>query len=280
MHHTGNIPKEAVIKKIEQQTADTWTFTLELKDSEHKKSYSFKPGQFNMVTIPAIGESAISISSDPASSGMLEHTVRKVGSVTGVLFGLKDGDVLGIRGPYGTSWPVEEAKGRDVVIITGGIGLAPLRPVICHILNNRKDYGKVDIVYGARTCKDMLYTKEFTSWQDKKNDINLVLTVDKVEDGDKWDKNVGVVTTCFDKANLDPKNTVVMTCGPEIMMKFVVKCLKEKGFSDEQIYVSLERRMQCGVGRCGHCQIGKYFVCKDGAVFRYDQVKGLPDLGI
>lgn len=280
MHHTGNTPKEAAIKKIEKQTADTYTFTLEFKKKEDKDLYSFLPGQFNMLTLPGIGESAISISSDSANKNTIDHTVRKVGSATGVLFNYKEGDILGIRGAYGSAWPMDKAVGKDVIIIAGGVGLAPVRPAIMHIFNNRKKYGKFKIISGARSCDNMLFTKEFSSWQDKKNEVELILTVDKVNEGEKWEHNVGVVTTCFDKACLTASNSIVITCGPEIMMKFVVKELLKKGFREDQVYVSLERRMQCGVGRCGHCQIGKYFVCKDGPVFSYDQVKGLPDLHI
>lgn len=280
MHHTGNIPKEAVIKKIEKQTQDTWTFKLEFKDKEDRNSYSFLPGQFNMLTLPGIGEAAISISSDPDNKNTIDHTVRKVGSVTGVLFNFKEGATVGVRGPYGSAWPMDKAKGKDVIIIAGGVGLAPVRPAIMHIFKNRKDYGKFKIISGARSCDNMLFTKEFSSWQDKKHDVELILTVDKVNENEKWEHNVGVVTTCFDNACLDAGNSIVITCGPEIMMKFVVKELLKKGFKEEQIYVSLERRMQCGVRRCGHCQIGKYFVCKDGPVFSYDMVKGLPDLHI
>lgn len=280
MHNTGNIPKETVIKKIEKQTDDTFTFVLEFKDKEEAKAYSFAPGQFNMLTLPGIGEIAISISGDPANKNIVEHTVRRVGSVTGVLFNFKEGASIGLRGAYGAAWPMDKAKGKDVYIVAGGVGLAPVRPAILHILNNRKDYGKVKIIFGARSCNNMLFTKEFCGWQDKKNDIELTLTVDKVNEGEKWEHNVGVVTTCFDKACLTAPNSIVMTCGPEIMMRFAVKELLKKGFKEDQIYVSLERRMQCGVGRCGHCQIGKYFVCKDGPVFAYDMVKGLPDLHI
>lgn len=280
MHHTGNIPKEAVIKKIEKQTQDTYTFTLEFKDKEDRNTYSFLPGQFNMLTLPGIGEAAISISSDPANKNTIDHTVKKVGSVTGVLFNFKEGASVGVRGPYGSAWPMDKAKGKDVIIVAGGVGLAPVRPVIMHIFKNRKDYGKFKIISGARNINKMLFTKEFSSWQDKKHDVELILTVDKVNEGEKWEHNVGVVTTCFDNACLDAGNSIVITCGPEIMMKFVVKELLKKGFKEDQIYVSLERRMQCGVGRCGHCQIGKYFVCKDGPVFSYDKVNGLPDLHI
>lgn len=280
MHHTGNIPKEAVIKKIEKQTNDMYTFTLEFKNKKDKKAYSFLPGQFNMLTLPGIGEAAISISSSPANKNTFDHTVRKVGSVTGVLFNLKKGSSLGVRGPYGSAWPLDKAKGKNIIIVAGGVGLAPVRPVVMHILNNRKDYGKLKVIFGAKTCKSMLFLKELCNWRNKKNDLELMLTVDKVNEGDKWEHNVGVVTTCFDKACLTAQDSVVITCGPEIMMKFAAKELLKKGFKENQIYVSLERRMQCGVGRCGHCQIGRYFVCKDGPVFSYDQVKGLPGLGI
>jgi NAD(P)H-flavin reductase len=267
-------PEKVVIKNTKDQTRDSRTLTLAFADGKKPNTYSFLPGQFNMLSLFGFGEAAISISSDPKIKDILDHTVRKVGNLTEGLFSLKKGDYLGLRGPFGKPWPVDEAKGKNVLIVSGGIGLAPLRPVIMHVANNRADYANFEILYGARNPGEMLFTDEFEQWRKIKN-TNLQLTVDAVPPGEKWNHTVGVVTVLFDKMQSRPKDTIVMTCGPEIMMHFGVQGLMKKGFAEDQIYVSLERRMKCGMAQCGACQIGPNFVCKDGPVFKSPIMKAL-----
>lgn len=274
------LPAEAKILDIKAQTHDTLTYKIALKDKDLQKKYSFQPGQFNMVHLSGIGEAPISLSSDTKhSKDFFEHTIRTVGSVTNNLAKLKPGAILGIRGPYGNSWPIEEAQNKNVLIITGGIGLAPLRPVITHILNNKDKYKKLEILYGARTPDDMIFKDEFDNWRSF-SDINLLLTADKVPENKKSEYNQGVVTALFDKMAITPKDSLVLICGPEIMMHFVVLGLLQIGFFSYQIYVSLERRMHCGIGKCGHCQIGPKFTCVDGPVFPYSEISGLIDMNV
>jgi NAD(P)H-flavin reductase len=268
------IPIKARIENVKQQTADTRTYTMRIAEGEEK--FYFKPGQFNMVSIMGFGEAPISISSEPYVHETFDHTIRAVGSITNYLETLKPGDFVGIRGPYGNSWPMEEAKGKNVLLVTGGIGLAPLRPMITQMFHERNDYGKIQILYGSRTPDDMLFTDEFDEWRKQPN-TELHLTVDKVSEGKSWGHTVGVVTALYDVAKLDPKNTIVVTCGPEIMMRFACKGLISRGFFATQIYLSMERRMKCGVGKCGHCQLGSHFCCTDGPVFRYDEARELHD---
>lgn len=270
------LPHEVKIIDIVDETHDTKTFHLTFADPEQQEDFFFNPGQFNMVTVFGIGEAPISISSHHNIHDSFEHTVRKVGNVTKAMFRLKTGDYLRLRGPYGTGWPVEQAKGKDVLIVAGGIGLAPLRPVIYSLINNRKDYGKIEILYGARTPLDALFTKQWEQWNAKK-DVIFRPTVDGVPDGIEWEHGVGLVTTLFDSMNSQPKNTLVMTCGPEIMMKFVVQGLLQKGFDSQDIFLSLERRMNCGISKCGFCQIGPKFVCQDGPVFSYYELQNLTE---
>lgn len=268
-------PYPAVIKAIKQQTKDTATYTLAFTDEQLRQEYSFDPGTFNMVSVFGVGEAPISISSGADEKDCFEHTIRAVGNLTNFLTTLKVGDTVGIRGPYGYGWPVEEMKGKNVLVVAGGIGLAPLRPVLKHIINRRAEYGKLEILYGARNPQEMLFTDEFSQWRTWP-DTNLLLTVDSPA-GTDWTENVGVVTTLFNQMTVEPENTIVVTCGPGIMMKFAVRDLLARGFKPEQIFVSLERRMSCGIKKCGNCQIGPLFVCQDGPVFRYSEVKDLPE---
>lgn len=268
-------PQKAVIKAVKDQTPDVRTYTFSFADPEVQESYTYDPGVFNLISVFGLGESAISISSSADLKGSFEHTIRAVGNVTNALAELKEGDVVGIRGPFGFGWPVEEAKGKDVLLVAGGIGLAPLRPVIKHIQAHRDEYGKFEILYGSRTPEGMLFTDEYDEWR-RMPDTRLHLTVDMVPPGVEWGHNIGVVTTLFNNISVDKENTIVVTCGPDIMMKFVVLDLLKRGWSPEQIYVSLERRMSCGIKKCGNCQMGPVFVCQDGPVFRYADIKDLP----
>lgn len=262
------IPDYAKVKKIIWETEDVFTLEL-IYLNEEKKVFDFKPGQFNMLYSFGVGESAISISSDSAKKKSILHTIHKVGFVTSELSKLKKGDIIGIRGPFGTSWPVDKITGKDVIIVAGGIGLAPLRPAIYHIFRNRKKYGKVTILYGARSHRDILYPVEIEHWK-KKYDAQIDVTVDKSDS--TWRGNVGVVTSLFNYIQINPANTVALTCGPEIMMKFTVDELINLGLNIQDIYVSLERNMKCALGFCGHCQYGPNFVCKEGPVFKFSQV--------
>jgi NAD(P)H-flavin reductase len=267
------IPKEAVIQQIKPQTYDTITYTLSFVDPEVKQQYRFAPGQFNMVSVFGFGEAPISISSAPNGNGSFDHTVRAVGNLTKALSRMKVGDVVGIRGPYGTQWPVEEARGKDILVVAGGIGLAPLRPFILEVFRNRADYGRIEICYGARTPQDLLFTDEFDQWRSNPDTLVRV-TVDRAPNGD-WQGHIGVVTTLFNDLSVKPENTIALLCGPDIMMRFGIIDLLKRHYKPEDIYVSLERRMKCGVGMCGHCQCGPYFVCKDGPVFRYSDIQNV-----
>jgi NAD(P)H-flavin reductase len=223
-----------------------------------------------MLYLFGVGEIPISISGDPSKPKRLVHTTREVGTVTRAMRKLKRGEVLGVRGPFGSHWPVEDAKGNDVVIVTGGIGLAPLRPALYAILSEREKYGKVVLLYGARTPADILYRQELEQWR-ARFDLEVHVTVDRAMSG--WRGNVGVVTTLIPKAPFDPLNTHAFVCGPEIMMRFTVMELQKRGVPTDAIFLSMERNMKCAIGFCGHCQFGPTFVCKDGPVYRYDRIK-------
>ena len=256
------------VERVQDETYDT--FTLDLASSHGLGLAPFAPGQFNMLYAYGVGEVPISISGDPAKPKTLAHTIRAVGNVTKAMRKLNLGDKLGVRGPFGTSWPLEEAKGYDVVIVAGGIGMAPLRPSLYRLLSERREYGKVFLLYGARTPSDLLYPREFEQWQGR-SDLEVHVTVDRALRW--WRGNVGVVTTLIPKAAFDPTTTIVMVCGPEVMMRFTVAELQKRGVAEESIYISMERNMKCGFGFCGHCQLGPFFICKDGPVFRYDRIR-------
>jgi NAD(P)H-flavin reductase len=250
-------------------------FTLTLAPVQAGPPFTFEAGQFNMLFAPGVGEAAISMSGCAGTVDQVVHTIRAAGRVTKTLRSLKRGDVLGLRGPFGKPWPVREAEGHDVLLVAGGIGLAPLRPALCHMLEHRERFGRVNLLFGARSPQDILFAKEIETWRGR-FDVNVEVTVDRA--GADWHGRVGVVTTLVPRAQFDPANTAVFICGPEIMMHFTQRELDRRGVSDEHIWVSMERNMKCGVGFCGHCQFGPLFVCKDGPVFRYDRVASL--LGI
>ena len=258
-------PTPAKIINIIPETPDTKTFYFKPK----AKLEEPKPGQFTEIYIPGVGEAPVSVSGIE-SDGVIVQTVRSIGTLTEYLFKLRRGDLIGIRGPYGKGWPIEKLKDRDVLIVGGGIGLAPLRSVIKEVERNRRDYGRLSILYGARNPSLLLYRYEFDEYRKIPNS-ELLLTVDRADE--TWTGNVGVVTQLIPKASVDPRNAVALVCGPEIMMRFTVKALEEQGFKGNQIYLSLERRMKCGVGLCGHCQVGPYLVCRNGPVFPYWMIK-------
>lgn len=264
-------PNLAVIKKVRKETHDTNTYTLEFSDKKLQKSFLPAPGQFMMLSLFGIGESAISLS-DTSNNGSVTTTIRNVGSVTNAILRLKEGDFIGMRGPYGNGWPLERAEGKNVLIVVGGMGIVPLRGVVNHIKNNRKKFGDLEIIYGARTPDDMLFRYEFEKWKQIKK-TRMDLTVDELPIETTSKCKIGLVTSCFPSMKTHHKNAIALVCGPEIMMRYAAKCLETIGFKDRQIYLSLERRMKCGIGKCGHCQIGLKYVCKDGPVFNYADIK-------
>ncbi len=262
-------PTWAQVCDITKEVEGVSTYWFQFTDPKVREAYSFRPGQFNMIYVPGFGEAAISISSDPSKADTIGHSVRFVGNVTHAVARLKVGDVVGLRGPFGTSWPIEDLTGKDVFIATGGIGLPPLRPVLYHILHNRDEYGKVTLLYGARTPDQLMYSDEYDTW--RAAGIDLQLSVDR---GDaSWTGRVGVVPMWFYHFRIDPRKTAVLTCGPEIMIRFVIYESLARRIPNENVFVSLERNMKCGQGSCGHCQLGPYFVCKDGPVFRFDALQ-------
>jgi NAD(P)H-flavin reductase len=260
------IPRPFRVRRRLQENADS--FTLEIEPEGAATSFAFTPGQFNMLYIFGVGEVPISISGHSAARNTIAHTTRAVGTVTRALAKLKRGDLVGVRGPFGSSWPTEAALGRDTILIAGGIGLAPLRPVLFRLLGLRRKTSRLVLLCGARTPEDLLYARELESWGQK---CEVHVTVDRATGA--WRGNVGVVTTLISRMPLKAQTALAMICGPEIMMRFTVRELQKRGVSDNRIFVSLERNMKCATGFCGHCQFGPEFICKDGPVFPYDRVK-------
>jgi NAD(P)H-flavin reductase len=263
------VPVTASITSIQPEAPGIATYTVAFTDPVWREVYRFRPGQFNMLYLPGIGEVAISMSSDPETPETLLHTIRAAGSVTQAIARLRVGQTLGLRGPFGSHWPVEAARGGDVLLVGGGIGLAPLRPAIYAIIRHRSDYGKVTILVGARTPADQLFPGEYDAW--RAHDINVLVTVDRADSS--WSGHVGVVPLLFYQLRLDPKRTTLFSCGPEIMMRFVVYEALARRLAPERIYISLERNMKCAIGFCGHCQFGPNFLCKEGPVFTYAHVE-------
>ncbi len=263
-------PRPYRVHRVTKETSDT--FTLELLPEAGHAGFAFAAGQFNMLYVCGIGEVPISISGDPGVPQALVHTTRAVGAVTKGMEELKKGDSIGIRGPFGTNWPVAAAEGNDVVFVAGGIGLAPLRPALYQVLANRERYGRVVLLYGARTPEDILYRKQLKEWR---ADLGLEVHVSVDRATRDWRGNVGVVTTLIPRVPFDPYHTVAMVCGPEVMIRYTVMELERRGVAQENIHVSLERNMKCGIGFCGHCQHGPNFVCKDGPVFPFSKVRDL-----
>lgn len=251
------------IVRATRELSDVFTYTFDVPNG-----FAFRPGQFNMLYVHGVGEVAISISGDPAQPQRLVHTIRAVGTVTRALEQLGLGGVMGVRGPYGSAWPVDEAKGKDVMMIAGGLGLAPLCPAILRVLANRADYGRVTILYGARSPGELLFREQLERWRGR-FDVRLEAIVDRA--GRDWFGPIGVVTRLLADVPIEPDDAVFL-CGPEIMMRFAVRELEQRGMPRDAIWVSLERSMKCGVGLCGHCQLAGSFVCKDGPVYRFDRI--------
>jgi sulfite reductase subunit B len=261
----------AEMVKIEQLTGTEKLFTLHLRDG---RDLGHRAGQFVEVSVFGVGEAPISVTSSPTRNGTFELCVRRVGDVTGALHSMKPGATVGIRGPYGNGFPVEQMRGKDLLFAPGGIGLPPLRSVINQVLDERESFGRVIILYGARNPSELLFKDELAQWE-ARDDVEFHVTVDRGDES--WTGNVGVITTLFPKVTINPRNTVAMTVGPPVMYRFVLMELLSKGIQDGRIFLSLERRMKCGLGKCGHCQINNVYVCQKGPVFSYAQLKELPE---
>jgi NAD(P)H-flavin reductase len=257
------------IKDVRPETPGVTTYALDFADAAAGAAFRFRPGQFNMLYLPGIGEAAISISSDAEEPTTLWHTVRAAGNVTGALARKRPGDRLALRGPFGSSWPMDACRGQDVVIACGGIGLAPLRPAIYHLLRHRADYGRVILLYGARTPRDLLYSGEYAAW--RQAGVEVEVTVDIGDEG--WQGNIGVVPVLFYRLRLKAERTWVLTCGPEVMIRFVIFEALARRLAPRRIVLSMERNMSCAAGLCGRCQFGPVFVCKDGPVFTYERLQ-------
>lgn len=259
-------PQPYRVAEVRRELGDT--VTLEVL-AMHGARPDFSAGQFNMLYLPGIGEAAISVSSAPFESAGFRHTIREAGAISAALTRLQPGAQLGLRGPFGIGWPLGQAAGADILLVAGGLGMAPLRPVIASILADRARFGRVVILSGSRNPDDILYRHELESWR-QRLDLDIAVTVDRADMG--WRGNVGVVTTLIPRAAFNPGNSIAMVCGPEVMMRFTVTELLKTGMAPERIYLSMERNMKCAIGLCGHCQFGPDFICKNGPVMRYDRI--------
>lgn len=264
------LPVPFTIERVKKETSDT--FTIDLRAQAAAGPFTFTAGQFNMLYIFGVGEVPISISGDPAKPEVLTHTIRAVGTVTSAMKQCRKKQMLGVRGPFGKGWPLDLATGKDVVIAAGGLGLAPLRPAICQILNERSKFGKVTLLYGSRTPDDLLFRNELEKWRGR-FDLDVRVAVNSA--GPEWRGTVGWITALTQKLEIESGNTISFVCGPEVMMRSTASDLRRLGMCDENIFVSLERNMKCAVGFCGHCMFGPTFICKDGPVFPYARVKDL-----
>lgn len=261
------VPRPFRVVRRRRDTADTVTLLLEPLNGEPLR---FAAGQFTMLSAFGVGEVPISISGDPTRDAPLEHTVRDVGGVTHALVRAAPGEVLGVRGPYGTGWQVTDGIGGDIAIVAGGIGLAPLRPALLEVLAERERYGRVVLIYGARTPSELLYAKELEAWRGR-FDLDVEVTVDFGPP--EWRGRVGLPTELIPRAGFDPEQTLALLCGPEVMMRYVALALVDRGVPRERVRLSMERNMRCGIGLCGHCQLRELFVCLDGPVFGYDRIE-------
>jgi len=261
---------------VVQETPDVRTYRLKFRDENDQRDFSFRTGQFGEYSVFGEGESTFCIASSPTRKDYIECTFRKAGRVTGALSLLEVGDTVGFRGPYGNVFPIEEWEGKNILYIAGGIALPPMRSVIWNTLDLREKYKDITIVYGARTTIDLVYKHELKEWEDRP-DVRLITTVDPGGQTPDWTGEVGFVPAVLEKVAPSSENTVAVLCGPPIMIKFTLPVLKRLGFSDENIFTTLENRMKCGFGKCGRCNVGPVFVCKDGPVFTYEQLQKLPD---
>ncbi|SDP43966.1 FAD/NAD(P)-binding protein [Desulforhopalus singaporensis] len=268
------LPELATIQEIIQETHNIKTFRVVLNDEEKMKNFSFEPGQVGQLSVFGVGESTFVINSPPTRMDYLQFSVMKTGEVTERLHALNEGDQIGVRAPLGKCFPYEEMKGKDIIFIGGGIGMAPLRTLLLYMLDNRSDYGDISLLYGARTPNDMAYSYELEEWLSR-DDMKTTLTIDA--EYPDWQHKVGLIPNVLLEMNPSPKNCIAVTCGPPIMIKFTIQALTKLGFEDSQIVTTLEKRMKCGVGICGRCNIGTSYVCKDGPAYTYEQLKQLPN---
>ncbi len=263
-------PLEAVIEDIKEETSTIKTFTL-----RPKSDFSFATGQFIELTVPGIGEGPFTPSSDPGIKQRLDVTIMKAGRITAKLHSMQKGDSLGIRGPYGKGYALDKFRGKDIVIVGGGVGLAPLRSLLFSLFSEIHNYNKIILRYGSRTPFDIIYKGSLPEWS-KKEKVDALVSVDVGDPG--WSGKVGLVTTILDGMPVDLNKAVAIVCGPPIMMKFVTLKLLDLGFQTKDIYLSMEKNMSCGLGKCGHCRLGRYYACKDGPVFTYEEIKDIHDI--
>lgn len=269
------LPHSAIVKEIISETPDIKTFRLIFEDERLQKSFTYLPGQFVEFSVYGAGEAPFCLASSPTRPGQIKCTIKKMGKVTQAIHDLEVGERVGIRGPYGNGFPLKELRGKNLVVVGGGIGLAPLRSLIQNILDKRDEYGDLLIIYGARSTEDLVYQKELQEWQNSPG-VKMVLTVDPGGEDQKWQGEIGFVPTILEKVNPSPDNRMLITCGPPIMIRYVLLGATEKmGYRPQQIITTLEMKMKCGLGKCGRCNIGRVYVCKDGPVFTYQQLKDL-----
>ncbi len=274
MQDNHYLPNLAKVEKITDETPDVKTLKLVFLDDNLKNVFAYKPGQFIEFSVFGIGEGTFCISSSPTKKGYIECSIKRLGRVTNAIHQLEESEIVGIRGPYGNSFPVEKLKGKNLIFVGGGIGLAPLRSLIWYVIDNRKDYSDITVIYGARSVADLVYKGELAELEKL---VRLVLTVDPGGETKDWKGKIGLVPKILEEVNPSKENSVVITCGPPIMIRFTLMSLDKMNFSPENIITTLERHMQCGIGKCGHCMLGDKYVCKDGPVFTYAQIRELSE---
>ncbi|MFH1379646.1 MAG: FAD/NAD(P)-binding protein [bacterium] len=263
-------PIETEVLEVIPETPTIKTFRL-----KPKEALSFATGQFIEMTIPGLGEAPFTPSSEPSVKDVLEVTIMKVGKVTEQIHNLKKGDVVGLRGPFGTGYPLDSFKGKEIVVVGGGCGFAPLRSLMYSLFERSKEFKKLYFRGGCKSAQELVYRNQTETWKSRK-DLNMKLTVDK--ESDDWNGPVGLVTAILDDIKVSFADAIAVICGPPIMMKFATRKVVEMGFKDEHIYLSMEKNMSCGIGKCGHCRLGTYYACKDGPVFTYDKIKMLHEI--
>jgi len=266
------LPQLVTIEDAYNETPDVKSFRLVFKDKNLRDNFEFKTGQFGLFSAFGLGESTFCISNAPTRKGYIQCTFRRVGRVTGGLFDLAIGDTMGFRGPFGNHFPIDEWKGKNIVFVAGGIGLPPVRSVIWNCLDRREDFGEITIVYGARCVEDLVYKNELSHWFER-DDVKLYQTVDPGGETPEWKGEVGFVPTILEKAAPSSKNAIAVVCGPPIMIKFSLSVLESLGFSDDDVYTTLENKMKCGVGKCGRCNVGDIYICKEGPVYTAKEIK-------
>jgi len=270
------LPHLMTVERIISETPDIKTFGLAFKDSGAEGDFSFQPGQFGVFSVFGQGEAPFGFANSPTRAGYVECSIKRVGKVTRAFHKLSLGDTVGFRGPYGRGFPIDEMRGKNLIFAGGGIGLAPLRSLIWNCIDTRADFGDMTVVYGARSTADLVYKQDLERWVEMEG-IDTVLTVDPGGEDEGWKGEIGFVPTVLERVHPSPENAMAITCGPPIMIKFVLRSLTEMGFAPPQIITTLEMKMKCGLGKCGRCNIGSLYVCKDGPVFSYEELRELPD---